>query len=479
MADDLVSLKNLAWEEQTGKTRIILETSKPLVYNVTASGKSSELAVELSNLDLRNLPQELFLNTDQVVSLQTFPQTDGQKAKIIVKMTAFGPHEVTADGNKLYIDIESAPSADRLVNPTVQAPAAAPAAQSVQPEKVEPAKTETPVQNVTDHPAVPQAKAAEPEIKQVAESKPLVENKSVVESKPAMESKPAVESKPKQAEQPVSPATQVRDIRIDSTSQESADVVVVGDGSFDYTAFELTNPQRLVVDLKSVMVAPSVKSSVVSSCQLFSKVRIGQFQVSPRVTRAVIDLNMKVPYNITKQGKELRIHLGEGSATSASDSSLPAEPANQNTDTQDTDNSVAVAQSTPAPVEEPQDQPATPEATTASTPEPAAQIPAPSVAAPPQVAQAAEAEKMTKDEAKPSTPMKDDQFFAIKPDTSPFAQDEGATAAPPPPPTTTGGTGMGTFQEKTVKSGEKQYTGEPFSFDFKDIDIADLFRFIA
>src|SRR5262249_25259970 len=57
--------------------------------------------------------------------------------------------------------------------------------------------------------------------------------------------------------------------------------------------------------------------------------------------------------------------------------------------------------------------------------------------------------------------------------------DEGATAAPPPPPTTTGGTGMGTFQEKTVKSGEKQYTGEPFSFDFKDIDIADLFRFIA
>src|SRR5262249_38321085 len=137
MADDLVSLKNLAWEEQTGKTRIILETSKPLVYNVTASGKSSELAVELSNLDLRNLPQELFLNTDQVVSLQTFPQTDGQKAKIIVKMTAFGPHEVTADGNKLYIDIESAPSADRLVNPTVQAPAAAPAAQSVQPEKVE------------------------------------------------------------------------------------------------------------------------------------------------------------------------------------------------------------------------------------------------------------------------------------------------------------------------------------------------------
>jgi type IV pilus assembly protein PilQ len=38
---------------------------------------------------------------------------------------------------------------------------------------------------------------------------------------------------------------------------------------------------------------------------------------------------------------------------------------------------------------------------------------------------------------------------------------------------------MGSLQTDTISSGEKQYTGEPFSFDFKDIDIKDLFRFIA
>ena len=37
LAEDLVGLKNLSWEEQKDKTRIILETTQPLQYNVTAS----------------------------------------------------------------------------------------------------------------------------------------------------------------------------------------------------------------------------------------------------------------------------------------------------------------------------------------------------------------------------------------------------------------------------------------------------------
>jgi len=73
-SQDLVGLKNLSWEEQKQKTRIILETTQPLQYNVTASQTAAEIQVELSNLDLRNLPQELFINTAEVISLQTFPQ---------------------------------------------------------------------------------------------------------------------------------------------------------------------------------------------------------------------------------------------------------------------------------------------------------------------------------------------------------------------------------------------------------------------
>src|ERR671918_378020 len=95
-SEDLVGLKNLSWEEQKNKTRIVLETTQPLQYNVTASQTNSEIQVELTNLDLRNLPQELFINTPEVVSLQTFPQAEGQKAKIVVKLTSFRPHQVSA-----------------------------------------------------------------------------------------------------------------------------------------------------------------------------------------------------------------------------------------------------------------------------------------------------------------------------------------------------------------------------------------------
>src|SRR5262249_50674323 len=98
----------------------------------------------------------------------------------------------------------------------------------------------------------------------------------------------------------------------------------------------------------------------------------------------------------------------------------------------------------------------------------------------------------------PATAAKDnEQFFSFKPDASLFAQETGSasttapsqgSAAPaggetttPTAPEQTGGQGMGTFSTtaKTLGTGEKQYTGEPFSFDFKDIDIKDLFRFIA
>lgn len=430
VADDLVSLKNLSWEEQSSKTRIILETSKPLIYNVTASsGNASELQVELSNLDLRNLPQELFLNTEQVVSLQTFPQTEAQKARIIVKMTAFLPHEVTMDGSKLYIDVGNS-TGEGLLSPVPPAAFAPSAPAPVQEKPV--AVPDQPVANTTQAPAP----AVEP-APQVAEQK-------YVEQKPADDVQ-------------LSAATKIRDVHVDPSSA-GADVVLVGDGSFDYDVFELANPERLVVDLKSVVVAPSLKGTITSDHDLFSRIRVAQFQTTPtKVARAVIDLNKKVPYHVTESGRELHVVLGDVPA-SASD------PAPEQTE------APQVAEAEPAPV-----------ADTPKVDAPVAMASAPEVAKPAETAP-------VKDLSKTVDSMKNEQFFAIQPDTSLFAQNEGGGETTAPPPTTTspeaaaptGGQGMGSFQtESTVRGGEKQYTGEPFSFDFKDIDIADLFRFIA
>ena len=401
-SQDLVSLKNLSWEEQKNKTRIVLETTQPLQYNVIASQTAAELQVELANLDLRNLPQELFINTTEIVSLQTFPQAAGQKARIVVKLAAMYPHKVSTDGNKVYIDVQSgettAPAA------AVQVPAPEP--------KMEPA-AETPA----PAPA------------------PVMEEKKA-EPVPAMAepvSEPVVEAAPE------TPATVINDVQISPISPEKVDVVLVANGSLNFDVFELSNPSRVVVDVKSVSVMPGLNVRQEQGQDILSKVRVAQFQTAPKVVRAVIDLNKKVPYSVTQAGGNLTIHLGESS-------DVPQAQTDDNS-SQSTVEAPAVAPQTFAPET----------------------APAPVKYEEPKIAQVEQ----------PKQPTSNEQFFTFEPDTTLFAQDTTTlpTTNRPQEPTSTG-EGMGSLQDRQGTA-EKTYTGEPFSFDFKDIDIKDLFRFIA
>ncbi|MCI0616007.1 AMIN domain-containing protein, partial [bacterium] len=248
MAEDLVGIKNLSWEEQKNRTKIVLETTKPLVYNVTSPQSTSEVQVELANLDLRNMPQELFINTNEVVSLQTFPQTTGQNAKIILKLSSILPYEVKTEGSNLYIEIMSkgdgdgllAPAPDQASKPAAEQPAATPAPAPQVAEKQEAVQPET-HESVTE-----QAPAATPSVTESAQA-PVAELKTVA------------------------PATEVRDVRIEE-AQNHVDVVLVGDGSFTYDIFELSNPNRIVIDLKSVSVAAGVKNVVQASNDMLSRV---------------------------------------------------------------------------------------------------------------------------------------------------------------------------------------------------------------
>lgn len=429
MAEGLVGLKNLSWEEQKNQTRIILETSEPLVYNVVAAPPATEVQVELSNLDLRNLPQELFINTDEVVSLQTFPQDGARKARIIVKMSSALSHQISTDGNRLYVDILHNAAGDGLIAPAPSAAAPQPAAPK--PDEV---KQAAPAPAAEIQPSQPVASKAEPPAAPPAAEKTVAGAPSV-------------------------PATEIRDVRL-VTQKDSVDVILVGNGTFDYDVFQLNNPDRIVVDLKSVTVASTVHSLTPAGAEMVSRVRVAQYQTVPKVARAVVDLSAKTPYTVIPSGKELKIHVGSGSNADADPpADNAAEPAVQaQAEPASAQPLPEATQPTPAPVvmaEAPQPPPAKVEMTPPSkTAEPAAVTTTPA-------------------------PVSNEQFFSFKPDTSLFAQEGGETAPPPAAPAAGDIGGMGTFQGKTVNTGEKQYTGEPFSFDFKDIDIKDLFRFIA
>jgi type IV pilus secretin PilQ/predicted competence protein len=427
-AEDFVSLKNLSWEEQKNKTRIILETSKALVYSVVGSQTSSEVEVELENLDLRNLPQELYINTNEVISLQTYPQNQNQKAKIIVKMTAARPHHVSVEGSKLFIDVEGNPQGDGLLAPVTS--------------------TLPPQQEKTKLPADPKIE----EMLKEASKAPVAEKPEQTEPEAA----PQTEVEPLAAitKESEKQATEVKDVKIDQ-KDASVDVILVGNGTFHYDVFELSNPHRIVVDIKAVSVAPNIRNVTSSGHELFSKVRVAQYQTSPKIARAVIDLNQKVSYTVIPVGNELRIHLGEKDAASDADEIL------QKDQSQIAGSLVPQGEMKSEPVAE----------------KPAA--PTPEVKLP-KVESVASAKKADNKKALETPPtVNNEEFFAFKPDTSLFAQETTQEPAPSTQGETTGGQGMGSFQEHTIKSAEKQYTGEPFSFDFKDIDIKDLFRFIA
>lgn len=441
LAEDLVGIKNLSWEEQKNRTKIVLETTQPLVYSVTSPQSTSEVQLELANLDLRNMPQELFINTNEVVSLQTFPQTAGQSAKIILKLASILPYEVKTEGSNLYVEVKSKSEGDGLLAPAAAMPSQPALQQPAAPAPIEP--------------QVAEKELAQPEaLEGVTEEAPAV-------TAPAPE---AVEV-PVAELKPVAPATEVRDIRIQE-GDNRVDVVLVGNGSFTYDIFELSNPNRIVIDLKSVSIAAGVRNVVQSSNEMLSRVRVAQYQTSPKIARAVIDLNSKVPYTVTLKGSELLIHIGENTvADNESDAINEVSPEAELT-------TFAPEPAAQEPASEPAAIESTPVELAPATP---AQI------EPVQIA-AKDLPPSAKNTPQPveAAPQSNEQFFTFKPDTSLFAQEGGSTGTTgTTTPEGAGGYGVGSFGDKTLRSGEKQYTGEPFSFDFKDIDIKDLFRFIA
>jgi len=91
-----------------------------------------------------------------------------------------------------------------------------------------------------------------------------------------------------------SPSGRVLDLEV-VTSGEKTSTVVKTDVAIDYTSFTLSNPQRLVIDLKGVSPEglPPAKNINSSTVQ---QVRTGYYQRDPDITRLVLDLKDGVQY---------------------------------------------------------------------------------------------------------------------------------------------------------------------------------------
>ena len=335
---------------------------------------------------------------------------------------------------------------------------------------------EAKVEQPAPAPVTPPAPAPAPEqvaTKSVEPEPPHIEPiapEPVVKSQP-LEPAPApvaqmtvIESKP------LSKAKKLKDVATDGSA-----IRITGDGELTYKAFQLTGPDRVVVDISGVRNAVAKKNITVND-SVVKRVRIGQF--SPDVIRVVLDLDSKTTYDVARQGESLVVTFGGAPA--------PAAP-----------QPVIAINNTPPPPPAPK--PAAPEPVKITNADVRAQVPA--------IADNAPTWKMPESASKGAksvisapagqtapAPKRTTKTLSV---TSP----SGAAAATSANPNATVGTAEDVFDQttnpttgreavltngsitgtggRTLSAAGRVYTGEPISLNLKDADIKDVLRTFA
>ncbi|HUJ15759.1 MAG TPA: type IV pilus secretin PilQ [Thermoanaerobaculia bacterium] len=400
----------------TASPQIVLRTSGAPAFT-SLSPTPDQFVIDLSGTTKAaglTIPSQLPPGVSSITADEV-TEMGAKLTRVVVKFAQSGIAQASADGNSVVIALPAAPA--------VVAEAPAPAPVEV-----------TPIADVPKPAATPATVPAAPVEKAAADSKPLPKAKVLKK----------IET---------------------SGSGSSMDVSIATDGTASYSAFKLTNPARVVIDLtgiKDTMAkrAIDVDNSVVK--------RIRSAQYSPEVTRVVLDLSEPAAYNITKDGAKLHVTFGDAApAQTASVEPVPDA----------------------APVQTASIEPVPPPAAAADKPAPAPEKPAKSPDQIPAIAQNA-TWKMPADDSQGATAVIHAQDQVPPPPAATtIAQMQPAPApAPMSAPTTLPGENV--FNEPQVRpqletpiagsrqlsTGGKTFTGEPISLNLKDADIKDVLR---
>jgi len=316
------------------------------------------------------------------------------------------------------------------------------------PITVSEAKVEAPApapQQVAAKPVEPEAPPIEPIAEPIAEP--------VVKSMP-LEPAPVAEALP------LPKAKKLKDVAAAGSA-----IRITGDGELTYKAFQLTGPDRVVVDISGVRNGVAKKNIDVND-SVVKRVRIGQF--SPEVIRVVLDLDSKTTYDVARQGESLVVTFGGAPA--------PAAPL------------VAHVDSTPAPAPPPAPVKSAP--ATASV-DVRAQVPV--------IADNAPTWKMPEQASKGAKSVITAPAGQSAPNTR---KTQSRTLSNPPAGTTPAGSAEDVFNEgqttasggreavltngnitapggRTLSAAGRVYTGEPISLNLKDADMKDVLRTFA
>jgi type IV pilus assembly protein PilQ len=266
--DELNTIQDISVTDQPDKTEIVVVGQKPLVYTSYQLTDPARLIVDLAGASVGKFKDRLPVGQGAVTDLLPIEgEKPGNVVRLEITLTEAVLSHVSADGEKLLIDI------DKPVGT-----GAAPSAEAAPPTA--PAPTEAAQQT----PIPPSA---------------------------------TVEEKPVPTEPSLPAAKTVTKLKVDRNNG-TVDVHITGDGALKPNAF-MVDGNRLVVDLPDV--TNSIRPNTIAvKHKLLKRIRIGQ-HANPQMVRVVFDLNSKVSFAVEPSGKEVAVTL---SAAAAEPSPVPA-----------------------------------------------------------------------------------------------------------------------------------------------------------
>jgi type IV pilus assembly protein PilQ len=256
--EQLIEPNLLSVEVREGAPGVVLElvADSPLIWS-TFRDSSDRLVVELANTtygpELGDLAPDSGLVETVVMSHSDYGERS--MTRIVVTTRGEAEHALDADGARLSIAFQPT-GANALLNPPVLA------------EPGEAAMVTT--EEISAEPMAVEASAL-----------------------PTM-AQPTVEvgtaDNPYQGEEPEGVRASQLTAVVSETFGETALVQIMGDGSFEFAAFQLEDPARFVLDLPGV-VKTTDQSQLNINHDLVSGVRVGQYRAEPDpVSRVVFDL---------------------------------------------------------------------------------------------------------------------------------------------------------------------------------------------
>ncbi|HVS02784.1 MAG TPA: type IV pilus secretin PilQ, partial [Thermoanaerobaculia bacterium] len=351
------------------------------------------------------------------VQVEQLGSSERPLTRLVITTRQPAEHELTTEGSRLVLALVPVGEAGPQV---AYEPFAAPDAESVLEPEPEPGPT--------PGSAPGSAPDAEPATEPVAEMPTMP---------PAAAPAPTGTPDEPYVAPPPSGVLATRLEGVDVTREDQQTVVWVrGDGDFDYSTFQLSDPARFVIDLHGV-VNLSPQGTVPGGQEVLERVRVAQFRPQPEpVSRVVLDLTGDAVPQVSRTSAGLRIALG------------PPAPA------------ARVAEVPPPPPAYPPARPRPePEEEVVVVPEPPP-LPSPASPPPPAVPPAARRPAAT------PPPSDVTAFEAMRVQEVIITEDETAVASP-------------AFESREIGELSRRYVGEPISFSLRDADLKEVLRTFA